>query len=111
MSLQADWLTASADHARMRTDEGALRAAEHAERALRRAWIENTLRLLKAWAAGRGEFLIEDFRAAGVAEEPPEPRAFGHIAKIAAARGILVHVGFRRADTSHGAFKQTWRLA
>ena len=108
---QTDWLTASASHARLRADHGIVRARKHADDA-RHQWTDRAVDTLRAWAAGRGEFLFEDFRAAGLVSEPPDYHAWGAVTRVASARGVIVATGnCRPAETSNGSLKPTWRLA
>ncbi len=82
---QTDWLTTRATHARSRAADAIARARRHAD-STNRDWTDRAVDTLRAWAAGRGEFLAETFIAAGLA-------------------------GFARAATSNGTFKPTWRAA
>lgn len=109
--LQQDWLTASAEHARSRADDGIRRAREHAARAALHDWTATAVRVLTAWAASRGEFLAEEFIQTGLVTDPPDPHAWGGVFRNAARAGVIVRVGFARADTSNGSFRPTWRAA
>lgn len=108
---QTDWLTASAQHARLRADDGIRRAKEHAARVALHDWTASAVKVLIAWAAGRGEFLAEQFISAGLVTDPPDPHAWGGVFRNAARQGVIVRVSFARADTSNGSFKPTWRAA
>lgn len=111
MSTQVDWLTTSATHARLRADDGIARARKHAD-AVRKNWTDRAVDTLRAWAAGRGEFLFEDFRAAGLVSDPPDYHAWGAVTRTAARRGVIVATGnCKPAWTSNGSLKPTWRLA
>lgn len=108
---QADWLTASATHARLRADDGIARARRHADQ-VRRDWTQNAVDALRAWASCRGEFLLEDFRAAGLVPEPPDFHAWGAVTRVAAQQGVIVATGrVKPAYTSNGSLKPTWRRA
>lgn len=108
---QADWLTASADHARLRADDGIRRARKHAD-SVRHEWTQRAVGSLDVWAIGRGEFLMEDFRAAGLVAEPPDYHAWGAVTRAAVNQGVIVATGnMRPATTSNGSMKPTWRRA
>ncbi len=106
---QTDWLTTSTTHARLRADDGIARARRHAD-STNRDWTDRAVDTLRAWAAGRGEFLAETFIAAGLVSDPPDPHAWGGVFRNAARQGVICRAGFARAASSNGQFKPTWRL-
>lgn len=109
--MQLDLLTTPQQHARLRADDGIRRARKHADE-VRRNWTQEAVDTLKAWASCRGEFLMEDFRAAGLVAEPPDYHAWGAVTRAAVNQGVIVATGnMRPATTSNGSMKPTWRRA
>lgn len=93
--------------ARLRRDEG-IANARQGQLNFDPDWMEESLSILKAWAAGREPFLAEDFLAAGVILRPKEPRAMGALFVAAAKRGIVKKAGYAMAKKSNCCMKPTW---
>ena len=101
--------------ARARGLAAAESAADHADRT-HIDWSARALELFCEYASlmpGK-KFLVEDAREfatqAGL-EQPPEPRAWGHIVKQAQRMGWVESAGFAPARTSNGSPKVVWRCA
>lgn len=94
--------------------EGMARAADHAER-VTPTWNDRALGLLLAFAAMSGEaWLLEDAREWAQSQglpDPPDGRAWGHVAQRAKRLGAIESVGFGAARSSHGSAKVMWRGA
>lgn len=102
MTHQLDLLAA-----RVRRDIGINRAEDHQE-AVVTGWVEDTARLLTEWAAARGPFLAEDFRASNIYEKPEESRAFGAVFRYAAKRNWIRRLGYAPAKSSNLSPKCLW---
>jgi hypothetical protein len=98
------------DHAKARRDLAVMRGTERADRA-RKDWTDNAVRMLEAWAAGRGPFLAEDFREAmaGKIPKPPDGRHWGGVLTAARLRGSITQVGAARARSSNLGLKPQWQ--
>ncbi len=95
-------------------DAGMLVAASHADR-IREGWSDDALEFFGLFAqkSGGEPFMTEEVRA--WAERlgfppPPDSRAWGHVAKRAAAEGLVRHAGYgrQRSSTCHGSPKTLW---
>lgn len=56
-------------------------------------------------------FLIEDALEVSRLPSPPNPKAWGPAAQLAARRGWIVTAGYARARTSNRSPKNLWRAA
>lgn len=90
---------------------GALLAASHADRKSQ-GWSEDALSFFELYANQKPDgFLTEDVRV--WAEKmgfppPPDERAWGHIAKKAAKKGMVVPIGYAKARSSNNSPKVLW---
>lgn len=87
-------------------------AADHAERSVD-GWVEMAIDKLRGYAKRTSEpFTIEQARLALEKRIPlpPDARAWGSVARKAAARGLIRRVGFRPAESSHGSAKPAYRV-
>lgn len=94
----------------------ALQAAEHADREMEDWSTEASCLLIdfaRDIAAGQ-PFLLEDAREwaeRGGFPQPPDRRAWGHIALAMKRAGHITPCGYAPARTSRGGPKTLWRLA
>jgi hypothetical protein len=97
-----------------RADDGAKRAAEHADR-VRAAWTQGAFDCLVVWLTWYPEsFLAEQFVTECIGNgyaPPPDARAWGAVIQRAARKGCIVKVGYAPAATSNGSPKVLWRRA
>lgn len=103
--------------ARADAEEGAQRAADHAER-VHGSWKEAALERFQKYAlAHRGQdFMTEDVVHWSEAQgfpAPPDRRAWGHVASTARRAGYVIAagVGPQKSGNCHGAWKTKWRSA
>lgn len=102
--------------ARRRRDEGAARAAEHAERVVDPQWQQKASDFLMRVVDGMNgaSFLAEQVVAEAKAANfpaPPDGRAWGAVIQRAARSGKIVKVGYAAASTSNCSPKVLWREA
>lgn len=104
------------DAARARRDDGAQRAADHADRVEPGPppWSESAYEFLKACAAVlERPFLAEEIvalaRTAGVAS-PTDSRSWGAVFQRAARARLIEKVGYAPAATSNCSPKVQWRF-
>lgn len=111
----ADQVVMDFEAARRRRDEGARRAAEHAERVVDPQWQTKAAEFFERVIAGvRGPFLAELVVAEAKAANfplPPDGRAWGAVIQRAARAGKIVKVGYAPASTSNCSPKVLWRVA
>lgn len=95
----------------------AKRAADHADRALTKAaWSAAAYSLFVryAWICA-GEFITKNAREHAERvwklPPPPDPRAWGHIAKRALSNGVVRFVREHEAPHVHGGKIAVWQLA
>ncbi len=97
--------------ARRLRDLGIERSADHAERE-HEGWKKLALERFIAYAKTHEEFITEDVRAANAdIPEPPDRRAWGHIARAALKAGHIVKAGYREAKDPkvHCSINTLWR--
>lgn len=86
-------------------------AADHADREIAE-WTKQAMALFSVYARNStGPFLTEEARQYAESQglkEPPDGRAWGHIAKSAQRAGIVVSAGFGAAKSSNGSPKVLW---
>ena len=86
-------------------------AADHADRRTAE-WTKMASALFATFARqATGPFLTEEAREYAESHglsEPPDGRAWGHIAKSAQRAGITVSAGFGSAKSSNGSPKVLW---
>jgi hypothetical protein len=94
-------------------EDGAERAAEHAER-VEPGWNDTALNYVRVFALCHGEFQTEDVRE--YAEDcgfdpPPDKRAWGSVALRAKRAGIIERVGYISTSRgpSHACPRAIWR--
>ena len=104
-----------AQHIAQITDEAIERAAIGAENALP-GWHDNAYRILCEYIQFRGfgaRFQIVEVRKAFPGfPDPPEARAWGAVARRAAANGLIEQAGYAKCvdPRQHGAATTVWRV-
>jgi len=87
-------------------------AADHADREIAE-WTKRAIALFSVYARkSTGPFLTEEARQYAEShglQEPPDSRAWGHVAKAAQKSGIVVSAGFGAAKSSNGSPKVLWK--
>ena len=87
-------------------------AADHADREIAE-WTKRAIALFSVYARkSTGPFLTEEARQYAEShglQEPPDSRAWGHVAKAAQKAGIVVSAGFGAAKSSNGSPKVLWK--
>ncbi len=87
-------------------------AADHADREIAE-WTKRAIALFSVYARNStGPFLTEEARQYAEShglQEPPDGRAWGHVAKAAQKAGIVVSAGFGAAKSSNGSPKVLWK--
>lgn len=85
--------------ARVRRDSGMNRAVEHADRTSP-GWQDAALEAFKAYAATHRTFTTEQVRTASPnVPQPPDKRAWGHVARRACKEAIVRKVGMVQAQS------------
>ena len=104
------------DDAWIGAEEGADRAADHAER-VDPGWKDAALSLFQVFAEQRGDagFRTEEARVFAEGEgltPPPDGRSWGHIALRARRAGIVVKIGTQNTKTgpAHTHPSNHWRI-
>lgn len=91
--------------------EGANRAAKSANNAFPN-WTDRALYLIVKFARNNKQFTIEDVRIANPEfEEPPEPRAWGQVARQAKDRKFIEKIGIvsAKSKTVHNMNINLWK--
>jgi hypothetical protein len=102
--------------ARRRRDEGAARAAEHADRVVDPKWQQKAYDFLLKIVRGLdgqsflAELVVAEAKAANF-PAPPDGRAWGAVVQRAVRAGKIVKVGYAAASTSNCSPKVLWREA
>jgi hypothetical protein len=92
-------------------DEGASKAAAHADR-VHEGWSAIANAALARYGAVLGEFMTEDIRDAAVeVPDPPDARAWGAVIKVARKLGRIEFVRYasQKSANCHGSPKAVWR--
>ena len=101
------------DTAELAAVTGMTRAADSAERK-HGGWMQEAIRHLRQYAATRGGFLIEDARSYAEMNgltAPPDDRAWGAVARVAKASGVIAPAGYAKAKSSNNSPKVLWVAA
>ena len=109
MNLTGDLFTPTPE---ARRDLGMTRVQHAADDAVA-SWTEQAATYLRDYArATHGQpFLIEDAAEVSRLPSPPNAKAWGPAAQLAARRGWIVTAGYARARTSNRSPKTLWRAA
>lgn len=109
MNLTADLFTPTPES---RRDLGMARVQRAADDAVAN-WTELAAAYLRDYAnSTHGQpFLIEDSAEVSRLPPPPNRKAWGPAAQLAARRGWIVTAGYARARTSNRSPKNLWRAA
>jgi hypothetical protein len=97
------------------SSKGHAAAKASADRADRQIdeWTKRASELFGEFAKqSNGPFLTEEARFYAEShglQSPPDGRAWGHVAKSAQRRGVVVSAGFAAAKSSNGSPKVLWR--
>lgn len=97
--------------ARLARDAGIAAAADHAERETP-GWKDLAYDVFVDYARHNAEFLTEDVRFANPQlPQPPDKRAWGHVAIRAVKAGVIEHGGFAKAKDAkvHCSVNTLWR--
>lgn len=114
MTLQLPLLNMDVAHAR--GDVGIERSARRAEK-LSPGWIDKAAEMLRVGAcilgAQQADFTVEELRTLvdKALPEPPDGRAWGHVTRLAVAKGYIERVPgkYRPAASSNGSPKPVYR--
>lgn len=85
--------------AKARRDRGMARAVEHANRT-QPGWQDLALDAFRAYAVTHPSFTTEQVRTASTSvQQPPDKRAWGHVARRACKEGIVQKIGMVQAKS------------
>lgn len=92
---------------------GAATAAAHADRVAPN-WTHRAYFMFATYARGHAEFTTEDVRAYAATlgfADPPDKRAWGHVARRAASAGVVISAGYTKSKSAavHGMKVTLWR--
>ena len=99
-----------------RAQDGATRAADHADAVTSVTWSASAQKLILHFAMTHASFMTEDVRAWAQANRlispPPDERAWGAVVLGLAKQGRLKRVAYapNKSATCHGSPKSVWRL-
>jgi hypothetical protein len=78
-------------------------------------WIKKALELMKQYLSKRrgAPFMADDFVLwmKYRIEDPPDPRAWGHVMRAAKRKGLIKGIGYAPSKSSNGSPKVQWQAA
>lgn len=105
-------MTRQMEMAFLLAEEGAERAANHAEREID-GWKEGAFELVRIFCGANAgaEFTMADIRLANPGfPDAPDNRAWGHVALRAFREGLVAKAGYTRIQSAHARVQTLWRV-